>query len=199
LDETPSSKPILRVSYASMDQAESWARSLNVEADYGNRLDIADYCNELLAQLHERNLLLPDRIVMDTAYFRREFGALAIGVPGSTIEGQIRINPSALYWRNPAAMAAHQHRIGYWSSDHPLHALYHEAGHALIYKATPDRYDMLRDLTARQKTIAAGEVSDRAVIDVHEFLSEVFAGFMSGRIFSPDVVRWYRSRGGILI
>ncbi len=84
-----------------------------------------------------------------------------------------------------------------WSSDDPLHPLLHEAGHALVYKAHPGGFATLRDLTNAQKTIVSGEVSFRACVDGYEFTAEVFAGLLTGRIFSKDVMRWYRSRGGV--
>ena len=102
-----------------------------------------------------------------------------------------------MYWDHPAGVAEELRQQGFWSSNNLLHPLYHEAGHALIYKANPDGWLNLRDLTNAQKTVVAGEVSRRSCQDGYEFVAEVFAALMSGRTFSKEVIRWYKARGGI--
>jgi hypothetical protein len=187
----------MRQLFRTIAEAEIWARSIGVGVDYDDRLDIAHLCNEVLTQLMERSLDLPDRIEIDIEIFRT-MGKKAVEIPASANQGRIAVNPAASYWRQPDETAAELRRFGFWSSDNPLHPLYHEAEHVLFYKANHERDEELRDLRNAQKTIVAGEVSQWACLNVHEFLAEVFAGLMAGRTFSKDIIRWYRTRRGIM-
>ncbi len=184
--------------YRSLTEAATWAQSLGVSVHYDARLDLANLANELLWQLETHSLALPDEIQIDPTLFKA-LGRMGIQSPASANKGRITINPDAFYWRDPIKIAAMQRTQKSWSSDHPLHPLFHEAGHVAVYKADPDRFETLRELTNAQKTVIAGEVSFRACLDAHEFTAEVFAGQMAGRTFSKDIMRWYRTRGGTAI
>ena len=187
--------PQVHHTYHSLQEAETWAQSLGVIADYDARLDLANLANELLWQLNQRSLPLPDEIRVDALLFRSLDG-IGAQSPASANKTRMNINPLSPYWINPVRSAAKQRLLRFWSSETALHPLYHEAGHILVYKGNPDSFETLRDLTNAQKTIVAGEVSSRACLDAHEFVSEVFAGLMAGQTFSKDVMPWYRSRGG---
>jgi hypothetical protein len=199
LDETPPSKPTLRVYYADSAQAEAFARSLGVEADYGNRLDIADLSNEMLVMLSERSLPLPDQIRIDVALFNK-YGAGRTNVQAFSLQGLLAINPGAWFWRDPIGGAAMLKRSQVWATDSPLHPLWHEAGHIVHYKAEPETYDRLyeTDLTPRQKTLVASAISLYAKTDMYEFLAEVFAGLLYGNTYPRWIMRIYREHGGIV-
>lgn len=186
----------MRNQFTTVEEAEEWAVLLGVATDYAERLDLANFANELLSQLMGRFLPLPDQILIDAQPFRF-LGRQAVQSPASANKGRIAINPDALYWNNPNVFAGMLRQQRFWSSDNVLHPLYHEAGHVLLYKADPQRFESVRDLSNAQKTVIAGEVSQRACRNVHEFVSEVFAGLMAERTFSRDVIRWYRNRGGV--
>ena len=188
--------PQVHYTYNSLEEAEVWARSLGVLVDYEARLDLANYANELLWRLNIRSLPLPDEIRVDATVFS-SLGALAIQAAASTKQGRISINPFGFFWRDPLNTAVQQRRERSWSSANWLHPLLHEAGHALVYKFNPAGFASLRDLTNAQRTVVSGEVSFRACIDGYEFTAEVFAGLMAGKTYSKDVMRWYKSRGGI--
>lgn len=190
--------PQLHYTYNTLEEAEVWARSLGVLVDYDGRLDLANYANELLWRLNTRALPLPDEIRIDAGSFH-SLGRHAIVIPASTNKRRISINPSALYWNDPVSAAYEARQQRFWSSDDPLHPLLHEAGHALIYKASPESWEGMRDLTNAQKTVAAGEVSVRACQDAYEFSAEVFAALMAGQKYGENIMRWYKSRGGIRV
>ena len=188
--------PQLHYTYKSLKEAEVWARSLGVLVDYDARLDLANYANELLWQLNERSLPLPDEIRVDGTVFL-SMGALGVQAAASTNQGRISINPLGFFWRDPVKTAMQQRQQRSWSSDVSLHPMLHEAGHALVYKANPVGFATLCDLTNAQRTVVSGEVSFRACVDGYEFTAEVFAGLIAGHTYSKDVMRWYKSRGGV--
>ena len=190
--------PPIHHTYNSIEEAEAWARTLGVSVRYDARLDLANLANELLWQLNQRALPLPDEIQVAVKVFQ-PLGAMGIQSPASTNRGRISINPDALFWRSPIKIAAQQRQQRSWSSDNPLHPLLHEAAHVIVYKADPAGYDTLRQLTNAQKTIVSGEVSFRACMDGYEFTAEVFAGLVAGRTFSKDVMRWYKARRGVKV
>ena len=191
--------PAVHHTYHSIEEAEAWAQALGVGVRYDARLDLANLANELLWQLNQRALPLPDTIRVDAEPFRA-LGRRSAQSPALTNKTRISINPAADYWLDPVAGVVEQRQsIKFWSSDAPLHPLYHEAGHVMLYKAVPEQYDTLRDLTNAQKTVVAGEVSLRACRDIHEFVAEVFAGLIAGRSFSKKVIRWYRARGRVRV
>ncbi len=191
--------PPVHHTYNSIAEAHAWAQALGVRAYYNARLDLANLANELLWQLNEQALSLPDEMRVDAERFRA-LGWRGIQSPALAIKARIVINPAADYWRDPVRNVAKQrHPAKFWSSDSPIHPLIHEAGHVMLYKAVPERFEDLRDLSNAQKTVAAGEVSYRACLDAHEFVAEVFAGLVAGKKFSKEVLRWYRSRGGTKI
>ena len=92
--------PAVHHTYNSTAEAETWAQALGVRVYYDARLDLANLANELLWQLNERALLLPDEIRVDAERFRA-LGWRSIQSPASTNRGRIAINPAADYWRDP--------------------------------------------------------------------------------------------------
>lgn len=154
--------------------------------------------NELLAELVQRSLPLPDEVVIDVAPFYQQERNVA-DIPALSKEGRLVINPDAVIWTNPEAFARILKKQRFWSSGHLLHALRHEAGYIVHYKADPDRYAawVKTDLTPRQKTLIAGEVSSRAQLNIYEFVAEVFAGRLAEETYSRRILNLYRKYGGI--
>lgn len=188
----------MRKLFLTVAASEEWAESLGISVDYGGRLDLANLASEMLQHLAERSLPFPDEIAVSRISFQQR-ESQSVDVPASSREGRITINPDAVFWINPVAFASILRRQRFWSSASPLHALYHEAGHVVHFKADVERYGSLSetDLTPRQKTLAAGEVSSRAHENIYEFLSEVFAGMMAGESYSSRIRNLYRKYGGI--
>jgi hypothetical protein len=191
----------MRTQYRSVAEAEAWARSLGSVVDYGERLDLANLCNELLAQLIERRLYLPDQILVDALLFRR-YRRKSVQIPTFSEEGVLSINPIAWIWEDVVGTTALLYQSGQWSTDSPLHCLNHEAGHIVHYKADPVHYNQLRDtdLTLNEKNFVARKVSEYSRESPYEFLSEVFAVLLNGKpldAFGKRIANLYRRWGGI--
>ena len=181
---------VARVTYSSVEVAESYADSLSVFANYGGRLDIADFANELLSQMKERNIALPTSVIASEAFFahlqRRMHSAVGMGK-----QGTLFINPAADYWRNPVVYTQATYRARIWSTPHPLHPLIHEIGHLV----QEERGTRGKGLTPRERTEAQA-VSQRAKDGADEFVAEVFAGLFQGVKYDSEILRAYTRYGG---
>ena len=98
--------------------------------------------------------------------------------------GELYINPSSSYWKDPVKNAAYNYKIGQLSTEHPFGVVFHELGHAK-YKA-PDNFQD----NFRQRPIAE-RVSKYARMNPKEFVSETFAGLQTGKRYDEEVMRLY--------
>jgi len=94
--------------------------------------------------------------------------------------GKVVLNSNARYWSDPVGHAA---RITNLSSNLPEHVIHHEIGHA-TYDA-PDNFFSLshRDI--------ARQVSQYSAMNPKEFVSEVHAGKVAGKEYSPEVTNLF--------
>ena len=190
-----------------VQQAEQEACRLGVKrVDYQSYLDIANDVNDAIAKLPRMGILPPDRIQVDAVQFiqwAQLYGfdpddmQAAFLLNSLTGESRLFINPSSTYWADKAAYAKHQHQTGYWATDHPDHAIWHELGHVMHYQNSPVAYQAHRVLSPSDRGIA-GKVSGYAQDGVREFIAETFAALALGRTLPSDVLNLYQVLGGIL-
>lgn len=179
----------LREQFNTVDDATAAARQIGVPLKFGDRLDLANMAVELLRQLVERKMPLPTEIRADEVAFRYYADSASIA---AKTEGKIvTINPGSQVWRKIVEIAAYQGKVSrFWSTPHPLHPFYHEAGHVML-----NRVEKQATLTKKQMTMAAS-VSRRAGDDAEEFVCEIFAGLMCGVRYDSDIVGAYKRLGG---
>jgi len=180
----------IRQKFESAAEAEAFASQYGVTAIYGDRLDIAEMANTLLIELDERTLPKPLTILTTTSVFERMQDDWQRAV-AMTENGVIFLNPAAPLWNTPVSVACLLYSLGYWSTPHPLHAVYHEAGHL----AQENQTSRQKKLTAREVS-KADAVSVRAKQDADEFVAEVFVGLLTGVQYDADILRMYRRFGG---
>lgn len=101
---------------------------------------------------------------------------------GSATNG-ILINPRSPYWKDPVASAKHNHEVGHFSTDHPLHAAIHEISHTI--------HEVPRHWGAEQQKAVAAKVGKYAATNPSEFVAETFAGLHVGKRYDEDVMRLY--------
>lgn len=102
-------------------------------------------------------------------------------------------NPEWSGWRSVEKEIARLSREGQISSGHPLHAVFHESGHAHM-KSLGVHFGG-RSLNPDDKVVAS-RVSRRATVDMDEFMAELRAGRMAGQRFDQNVMKLYERLGG---
>lgn len=139
---------------------------------------------------------VPREIVVDSHLFRDGAGRKQPHHVGyyNYRTGRMALNPDWAGWRDGGKTIKEQFKAGFFSSDHPLHAIYHEAAHANAAALKVD-HGMTRFSKADELAIARS-VSKRAGVDKDEFLAEVRAAKMAGRRFKQDVLKLYERLGG---
>jgi hypothetical protein len=112
---------------------------------------------------------------------------------------QIVVNTSSRFWNDPAGSMRVEWASGFLVSDDPCAIVYHEIGHALHRR----RYRLgLRWWSASSRKLrddelfVARRVSRYAMDDAGEFVAEVFAGQLTGRLFDDEVLHLYATLRG---
>lgn len=121
----------------------------------------------------------------------------AFSINQRTGESRLFLNPSSSYWKNKAAYVKHQRQTGYWLTDDPDHAIWHELGHLMHYRNSPSAYQTQMTLSPSD-TLIAGKVSGYAQDGMREFIAETFAALVLGRELPSDVLNLYQFLGGLL-
>jgi hypothetical protein len=186
--------------YKRIHHAQAFARKLGVgEVDYKGRLDIANVCNHGLFLVSENSAPMPSRLIVKGQFTRNELedpDEIAYYLAGlSSQAGEIIINGEHPAWQDlPTAMrlARANHDL---SSDDPRHPIVHELGELAMHLSVgAERFDplhesYLQDEAEFRRLGESGEldqiadaVSDRAATNHSEFVAEVFAALMLGRI-----------------
>ena len=107
------------------------------------------------------------------------------------------INPIDPYWLQPKRIAEQQYQSGYWSTNQPFHAIYHEIGHLAHYKNSTAMYTSISGhVFDSQDRLIAAKMSSYAIESPREFVAEVFARLATGGAVDADVMMLYASLGG---
>jgi len=115
---------------------------------------------------------------------------------------QILINPKNSFWRetrkNKGKTSHKEYLKRHWSTNHPHHPMFHEAGHALHHKHSPKmfKHKSIRNMTNETKAMIRQQVSKRASVDPYEFVAEVFSGRLTGKRYSKSILDLYNKYGG---
>ena len=193
---------------STVQQAEQEALKLGVKSvDYRQSLDIANQVNAALEDLKQRGFTMPDHTRVDDQFFLRwaqQLGATPDEFPAAFVnsrqtgETYLFANPLYRYWNQLAQDALQQYQRGEWSTAPEHHAIRHEIGHLLFYRANPARYAAMRTqpLTGGDLQIAH-KVSLYAGTSAIEFIAETFALLVDGKTLPADVLRLYNQLGGI--
>ncbi|WP_051963068.1 minor capsid protein [Deinococcus misasensis] len=114
-------------------------------------------------------------------------------------DGTVLLNPASPFWMDPQAEMGQMSRVGWSSTDHPDHLIFHEIGHHLHRQNSPNRFKN----SAKQKpglklqeTIRR-EVSRYAAVNMQEFVAEVYVGLRTGKKYSREIMAAYRAFGGV--
>jgi hypothetical protein len=110
------------------------------------------------------------------------------------------INPWHDSWRDQGDSMYEAFTSGHFSTGVPEQGVFHELGHvahvnAIGQQAYASAGEMGFPFADAERQIA-GNVSRYAMTNSHEFVAEVFAGKLSGRIYPEEVERWYKLLGG---
>ena len=193
---------------STIQQAEQEALKLGVKSvDYRHYLDIANEINTALDDFKQRGLAMPDHVRIDDQFFLRwaaQLGANPDEFPAAFVnsrqtgETYIFANPLYPYWNQLAQDAAQQYQRGEWSTAHPHHAIWHEMGHLLFYRAHPARYAAIRSQPLTGSDLqTAQKVSLYAGNSALEFIAETFALLVEGKTPPADVLKLYNQLGGV--
>jgi hypothetical protein len=148
---------------------------------------------EAFAEIRLRGIPLPRRLVFSSLDDDRTVASY------QDVDDRLVVNTSSRFWHDPAGSMRLEAGTGFLVSDDPRAIVYHEIGHAqhrrryrLGWRWWSDASKPLRDLDLA----IAERVSRYATEDTGEFIAEVFAGFLCGRIFDDEVLRLYRDLKG---
>jgi hypothetical protein len=182
----PDLPSVIRREFTAGVEAERYADRLGVIAIYRNHLLVANFVNETLAQLKERNLEMPLSVLVDARFFA-SLGPEATSAVAMAESGILIVNPEADFWRDPLESSRLLYAIRAWSTPHPMHPIYHEIGHL---RQIPQQKRQ-RPLTPRELTMAMA-ISRRAKENTDEFVAEVFAGLICDVKYDDDILRAYK-------
>lgn len=117
------------------------------------------------------------------------------------------VNPKAMYWQAGGAfqeeIVAHERgkTPPFWSTAHRFYVIFHELGHVAHHATAGGRYDLYHEkpLELEMAEVVREQVSDYAHRNYKEFVAEVFAARLAGKVFSSQIIRWYNKvRSGVL-
>lgn len=189
----PDLPSVVRQVFVSVAEAEDYANSLGISGVYyADRLDIGNLANEYLAQLRDRELVMPLSVSVNPFYFEQRFPDGFADIPALGDAKIILINPQAYYWRDPIRISQRLYQVRVWSTPSPLHVFWHEHAHLLQNERTRGW-----QLSPDKKTLAEA-VSQRAMKNTDEFVAEVYAGLVEGVEYDQDILAYYRRLGGKL-
>lgn len=95
--------------------------------------------------------------------------------------GALHINANHKFWSDPVEKMKFNHASGQLSSDSPAHVIHHEIGHVMY--DPPDNFFHMA-----HRDLAKDNVSKYAGVNPKELVSEVHAGMMGGKKYSPEVM-----------
>lgn len=180
-----------------IDNIEKDVQALGVKTDFEKtNLELANVIKKAIQDLSKAGFNLPDKVVTESEIF---LPYLKKGLPATGFFNFI----------DPAR--PQDNRIIYnsllnWDiaidKKPPIHHVYHEIGHYLHFKSNPENYLMFVK-TAKQyqfkdelKEKIQKQVSLKATENIVEFVAEVFAGLMQGKIYDQEIMHFYNGFGG---
>lgn len=173
-------------------QLEKEAKNLGVKASYGNNVSLGNLVNEALVDVKNAGYKLPKKIVYGGNDHRSDKAAYFLS-------GVIYLNPD-YDWSELKDDTKRYYKNGVASSDNPKHILYHEIAHAIHARTNPIRFYMQMacptPMNQFDQSLIFLEVSSYATNSVFDFVAEVFAGRMAGKVYSEEINNIYNELGG---
>jgi hypothetical protein len=117
---------------------------------------------------------------------------IAAFVPDAETGGKIVINPRSVGWKKAMPKGA-------FSSDDEWHYLHHEEGHARAWANNQQLVGVAQryQFSDAEKVHIAEKVSRYATVNGAEFVAEVYAGRVAGKVYPDDILTVYRGLGGV--
>ncbi len=183
--------------------AERVASKLGIKVvDYGGHEAIGEIVNTALADFVKKGLPVPQQVSVNAYAFQAWAKQQAIPVEGlvaafvphkTEARSYLFLNPAYPFWDNLKTDADDQYRKGQWSTADHLHTINHEMGHFLHFIADPTHYRLLHSARFNSFDAAiAGRVRRYAQDEPIEFVAEVYAALLTGKVFDGEIIRLYQ-------
>ena len=158
---------------------------------------IAHIAADGMEAIEECGARVPDAILVDPEFFKEEEMRTVAAVVEHT---RLVLNPEVEYWRNPRRVVQKLRKGDLWSTAHPMHLFYHEAGHWELCRRYGQDYVVrmkTTPLTGETQAIARS-ISDYAVKNIGEFMCEVYARLCVGDPVSAEALALYKKYRGLM-
>lgn len=110
----------------------------------------------------------------------------------------ININLNHYFWGDPGYWMAEEGFKKFYSTLHQDHIIRHEFAHFFHDLLSPSAMKKNK-LPTLEKRLIIEKVSIYAASDSSEFVAEVFAGLMDGKVFEDSVMVLYNKYGGLML
>lgn len=175
---------------------------LGVKIEGVNDEKLMSFIKEALEKAKDGKWALPKAVKFDEEFFKTH----AKDDIDNTWAGYftktktIYLNPLK-EWENIAIIVQGEFDDNEWSSKSPLHFIFHEIGHHNHFMASPNKYKELYNSKMPDNAIRdlKDKISNRALLNPLEFVAEVAAAILAGRLkeLDPVILFWYQEfKGG---
>lgn len=181
----------------SVREATLQAQEMGVRALYeGSDLNMFRAVNNAMAQVKTRGYPLPSRVAYDASFFVGEPNAIMAYLPA---RDALLFRPRLRY-SDVAKLVEDQSADNFWSTASALHPILHEVGHQVHVKNSRDLYlaSAKREFSAPLARRIEREVSGYAAFNAQEFVAEVFAGIIDGKVYGRRVLALFQQYGGYI-
>lgn len=181
-----------------MEEAERWAATLGVAADYRDHLPIAELMTRALLDARDAGMVLPRKVVASRRAMERHLKGRPPEIALTVEKGAVYLNPHDRFFAAPGTGVAHEFAEDYWTTDLPHHPLMHEIAHVGHQRRLGANWDPMTNHPLYGNVLAevTGKVPERALASIGKFVAEVKVGLVAGVQFDAVVVRWYAQLQG---
>ncbi|MCX7998856.1 MAG: hypothetical protein N3A69_07885 [Leptospiraceae bacterium] len=188
-------------------EAEERARSLGVEAHYGDEknLKLANYINQGLRYAQDRGRKLPEHILFDSELAEEIFKNRAIDVPAAFLEPSkspynkttILVNEKNDFWKGVKEIIVQYFKDKYITTDSEHHVILHEIVHLEHFLKDEKLYKKKVKFTDEElKNKINKEVCELASLNSWKFVAEIKVGLIHGKKYPEDIMKIYYELGG---
>jgi len=176
----------------------------------GADAELAEVIVDGLSVLSERGQALPSKIRVPDKSGWLAYASRVKKNPKSTVAAYSPVtdtitfnahmeHQSQKWWLRPKRKKYTKDSLGWASSNHPHHIVYHEVGHKNHFdklSSSEWRTTWPRDLSDKERTFINNSVSGYATTSHKEFVSEVYAGMLSGISYDDKILKLYKRLKG---
>lgn len=174
--------------------AEAYASSLGVRADYKGNVEVGNRVNEALHRARMYGSPLPNEVIVNDQHFIRTKSEKAACEYVSAYE-QVYINS-----QNPIWQGAQRQTDGWLSSNDRLHEMTHEIGHHAHYKKGREEYHSVLSgrtrWTTEERAWVRDNISRYAESNPIEFVAETYAMASAGVRVPKEAYPLYKRFNG---